>query len=70
VRHHDHHAEQERERVEVDRAIGFIRRDCADRHHQRRASERNAGAVEPEPGNAPERNARISQKKDNGGSDC
>ena len=67
VRNDDHHAKQECERVEVDRAISLLRRNCADRHHQRRASERNAGAIKPEPGNASERNARISQKKDNDG---
>jgi hypothetical protein len=58
------------ERIEVDRAIGLLRRDCADRHHQRRAAKRNAGAIEAEPGNAFKRNARISQKKDYGGDDC
>jgi hypothetical protein len=52
MRHYDHHAEQERERVEIDSAIGLVGRDRANRHHQRRAGERNAGAIQPEPGDA------------------
>jgi hypothetical protein len=68
MRHHDHHAEQKRERVEIDGAISFVRRDCADRHHQRGARERDPGAIEPEPGNTPERDAAISEKEDDRGS--
>jgi hypothetical protein len=60
MRHHDYHAEQKHECVEVDRAISLLRRNRADRHHQRCAGERNAGAIKPEPGNTSERNARIS----------
>ena len=43
----DHHAEQQRDRVEIDRAIGVIERDDAKSDHQARAEERRAGAVEP-----------------------
>ena len=47
VGHDDHHAEQQRDRVEIDRAIGFIERDDAKRDHQARAEQRRAGAIEP-----------------------
>lgn len=66
----DHHAKKECERVEVDRPIGFLWRDCANRHHQRRTGERDAGAIEPQARNPPERDAAVSQQKDNSSSDC
>ena len=47
MRHDDHHAEKQRERVEIDRPVGFFGRDRADREHQRRVGQRDAGPVQP-----------------------
>ena len=52
MRDNDHHAKKKRQYIEIDGPIGFFRRDRSDRHHQRRAGKRNAGPIQPEPGNA------------------
>jgi hypothetical protein len=67
VRNHDHHAEKKCQRVEIDRAVGLFRRDGADGHHQCRAGERDASAIEPKTRNAPERDAGISEEKNDRG---
>ena len=62
--HHNHHAEQERESVEVDRAVGFFGRDRADRHHQRRTGQRDAGPIKAETRDAAQRHPRVGENKD------
>ncbi len=64
---HDHHAEQQRDGVVVDRPEGVLERQGAEGDHRRPAQERDAGAVEPKAGNAAEREARIGQDQDRQG---
>ena len=49
----DHHAEQQRDGVEIDGAIGLLEAEAAARHHQTGADQRGAGAVESHPGKRP-----------------
>ena len=64
VRNHDHHAEQQRDRVEVDGAEGFLQAQRAERDHRRPAQKGDAGPVEAQTGNAASRDAYIGQNED------
>ena len=46
IRDHDHHAEQQHDGVQVDRAVGLIQRQNVGSDHQARADDRRAGAVD------------------------
>jgi hypothetical protein len=45
MRDDQHHAQQQGNGAEIDRAIGLVERDRAGRHHERRAEDSGAGAV-------------------------
>ena len=60
----DHHAEQQRDRVPVDGVERLVEADAAEGDHRRAAEEGDAGAVEPEAGNAPDRHAAIDEDED------
>ena len=64
MRDHDHHAEQERDRIEIDGAKGFLEAQGTDRDHRRAAKKGDAGAVEPQAGNAANGDANIGQDED------
>ena len=63
VRHHDHHADQERDGVEVDGAEGLIEAQGAERDHRRAAEEGDARAVEAQAGNAAGRDPDIGRRQ-------
>ena len=63
----DHHAQQQGQRVEVDGLIGLLEGERAARHHQAGAEKGGAGAVEPQPRRAPERDHHISGEEDQRG---
>ncbi len=67
VRHHDHHAEQQRDGAEIDRPIGFLNGEHAGAHHQRAAEQRRAGAVDAEDRNLAERDDHIGRDEDGNG---
>ena len=60
----DHHAQQQDDRVEVDCLGDFVERQRADRHHQARADQGGAGAVEPEAGQPADGQHQISHRED------
>jgi hypothetical protein len=64
MRNHDHHAQQEGDRVEVDCAKGFLEAQGTDRNHCRAAEKGDAGAVETQAGNAANGDAQIGQDED------
>ena len=61
MRNHDHHAEQKRDRVEVDCAESFLEAQGPDRDHRRAAEESDARAVETQAWNPAYRDADIGQ---------
>ncbi len=64
VRDHDHHAEEERDGVEIDRPEGVLEAQRPKRDHRRAAEERDPRAIEPEAGNAARRDPDIGQDED------
>src|ERR1700722_19993801 len=64
MRDHDHHAEQKRDRVEIDRAEGFLKAQGAKGDHRSAAEKGDAGAVEAQTRNAARRNADVGQDED------
>lgn len=64
MRHHDHHAEQQRNGVEIDGAIGIFHTECADGDHRRPPQQGDPCPVETEAWNTPDCDAGISQDKD------
>ena len=64
MRDHDHHAEKERDRVEVDGAKGFLETQGTDGDHRRAAKECDTGAVETQAGNPANGDANIGQRQD------
>ena len=64
MRDHDHHAEQKRDRVEVDGAKSFLEAQGTDRDHRRAAKKGDARAVEPQAWNAAHGDADIGQRED------
>ena len=63
VRDHDHHAEEERDGVEIDRPKGVIEAQRAKRDHRRPAEEGDPRAIKPEAGNAARCDPDIGQDK-------
>src|SRR5208337_1127473 len=55
VRNYDQHAEEQRDGVEVYRPEGVVEAQGAERDHRRTAEEGDAGAVEPQRGDAAKR---------------
>ena len=64
MRDHDHHAEEERDGVEIDRAERLLEAQRAKRDHRRAAKERDPRPIEPEAGNAARRDPGIGQDED------
>ncbi len=61
---HDHHAEQQGDRVEVDRPQRPVERQRAEAHHQARAEERRPGPVQVKSRQFPEGDDDIGRGKD------
>ena len=61
VRHDDHHPEQQRNRVEVDRVLGCRFAERAGHDHRHRARQRGAGAIDARPRNLAERDHGVGQ---------
>ncbi len=59
-----HHAEQQGDRAEIDRAIGLVERQGPARHHQCRAEQSGAGAVQPQERQPAERDDEIGRGED------
>ena len=64
MRDHDHHAEQKRDRVEIDGAEGLLEAQGTDRDHRRAAEEGDASAIETQARNAANGDANIGQRQD------
>ena len=64
MRDHDHHAQQKRDRVEIDGAKGFLEAQGTDRNHRRATEEGDPRAVEPQAGNAADGDTNIGQDED------
>jgi hypothetical protein len=64
VRDHDHHAEQQRDGVEVNRLERFLQALGTERDHRRPAEKRDSRPVEAEPWNATDRHAGVGQDED------
>ena len=64
MRDHDHHAEQKRDRVEIDGAEGVLEAQRPERDHRRAAEKGDARAVETQARNAAYRDADIGQDQD------
>jgi hypothetical protein len=63
----NHHAEQKRDGVEIDRPISLIERDDAHSDHEAGADERRAGAVELITGKLADGDDEISREKNDNG---
>ena len=61
---HDHHAEEERDRVDVDGVKRLLEAKGAEGDHRRPAEEGDAGPVEAQARNAARRDAQIGQDED------
>jgi len=57
IGHHDHHAQEQRDRVEIDGPIGLLERERPDAT-MRPPRPRDAGPVDAEPGTRPIASAR------------
>ena len=64
VRDEHHHAEQQDERAVVDGSDGGVERQAADGDHEDGADDGGASAVEAQPGQVPESEDHVRQKKD------
>ena len=60
----DHHAEQQRDGVEIDRARHLVDVEAAERQHQAGTDQRRAGAVEPETGQPADCDDDVGDGKD------
>ena len=63
----DHHAEEERDRLEVDGAIGLAEAEHAEPDHEARAEQRGAGPVEPVAGQLADGDDEIGGGEDEDG---
>ena len=61
---HDHHAEEERDGVEIDRPERLLEAQGPKRDHRRAAKKCDPRAIEPESGNAARRDPDIGQDED------
>ena len=64
MRDHDHHAQQKRDRVEIDGAESLLEAQGTDCDHRRAAEEGDASAIETQPWNAANGDANIGQRED------
>ena len=64
VGHDDHHAEQERDGVEIDRTVSLLRSQHADAQHEAATEQRRAGAIDAINGNLADRDDRVSRDED------
>ena len=60
----NHQAEQQSDRVDVDRPVDVVEGKEPDRRHQARAEERRAGPIEMEAGQLADRHNQIGHGKD------
>jgi hypothetical protein len=67
VRHHDHHAEQQDDGVEIDGAISRIQRKRVHAHHEARADDGRASPVDPEAGQPADGQHQIRNREDENG---
>jgi len=67
VGEHDHHAEQEEDRVQVDGGERSVEVQHAARHHGHRTEERSRGAIEAQAGQALQRDHHVGEEEDDGG---
>jgi hypothetical protein len=61
MRDDDHHAEQQRDRIEVDGTVGILQTQRADRDHRRAAQKGDSGAIEAQAGDPADRDAAIGE---------
>ena len=66
----DHHAEQQRDGVEVDGLVGILERQRARCDHEAGAHQRDAGPVDAQARNPAEREREIASGKDDAGRDA
>ena len=64
MRDHDHHAEEKRDGVEIDRAESVLEAQRAKRDHRRAAEEGDPSAIKTQTRNPPDRDAHIGQDED------
>ena len=64
MRNHDHHAEQKRDRVEINGLKSFLETQRAKRDHRGAAEEGDARTIEPQARNAADGDADIGQRQD------
>ena len=64
VAEHDHHAEQEEDRVEVDRALRLVESDDAERDHRHGPQQRPGGPAEVEPRNPLDPDDEVRHQED------
>ncbi len=64
VRDDDHHAEQKRDRIEVDRVERVLEAQGAERDHRRAAEKRDPRAIETQAGNAAGGDSGIGENQD------
>jgi hypothetical protein len=60
----DHHAQQQRDRIEVDRVISLLGAQHAGADHQARAEQRRAGAIDAVNWNLADRDEGIGRAED------
>ncbi len=66
----DHHAEQQRDGIEVHRLVGILERKRARCDHEAGADQRDAGPVDAQAGNPADREREIASDKDDAGRDA
>jgi hypothetical protein len=69
IGHHDYHAEQQGERVEVDRLVGLLERQRSAGDHQTGADQRHAGAINRHARHSADREGEITRREDRGRGD-
>ena len=66
----DHHAEQQRDGIEVDRLVGILERQGARCDHEAGADQGDAGPVDAQAGNPADREREIASDEDDAGRDA
>ena len=66
----DHHAEQQRDGIEVYRLVGILERQGARCDHEAGADQGDAGPVDAQAGNPADREREIASDKDDAGRDA
>ena len=70
TRDDDHHAEQQRDGIEVYCLVGILKRQGARCDHEAGADQGNAGPVDAEARNSADRKREIASEKDDAGRDA